>query len=130
VRCVILESPFAGQGRWAITKFFDRIANIRYARECLRDALGRGEAVFASHLLYTQRGVLRDWLPHERDRGIVAGQSWARRADYVVVYIDRGVSSGMDMGISLANALGMPIEFRSIRGVEIHTVEYNGESIH
>ena len=49
MRRVIIESPYAG--------FVKR--NEDYARECLRDSLMRGEAPIASHLLYTQPGVLR-----------------------------------------------------------------------
>lgn len=47
---VILESPYAG----------DVERNLTYARECVRDSLSRGEAPIASHLLYTQEGILKD----------------------------------------------------------------------
>jgi hypothetical protein len=60
---VILESPYAG----------DVEANMRYARAAMRDSLMRGEAPFASHLLYTQEGVLLDSVPEERTLGIEAG---------------------------------------------------------
>lgn len=53
LRLVIVESPYAG----------DIEANVAYARRCLRDSLARGEAPIASHLLYTQEGVLRDDVP-------------------------------------------------------------------
>jgi hypothetical protein len=55
-RLVIVESPFAG----------DVAANLSYGRRCMADCLRRGEAPFASHLLYTQPGVLDDSLPEER----------------------------------------------------------------
>lgn len=48
MRRVILESPFAGHVE----------SNIEYARACIRDSLLRGEAPLASHLLYTQPGIL------------------------------------------------------------------------
>jgi hypothetical protein len=35
-----------------------------------------GEAPIASHLLYTQPGVLRDEIPEERRHGIDAGLAW------------------------------------------------------
>lgn len=63
MKLVILESPFAG----------DVKRNILYARMCVRDSLGRGEAPIASHLLYTQSGILNDNLPEERQWGIDAG---------------------------------------------------------
>ena len=43
MRFVIIESPYAGNVE----------ENEEYARKCLRDCLMRGEAPFASHLLYT-----------------------------------------------------------------------------
>jgi hypothetical protein len=60
---VLIESPYAG----------DVERNEKYARACMRDCFERGEAPFASHLLYTQPGVLDDTLHHERALGIDAG---------------------------------------------------------
>jgi hypothetical protein len=103
-RRVILESPYAG----------DIEANVEYARCCVRDSLARGEAPIASHLLYTQPRVLRDEVPEERQWGIDAGLSWAAVADATVVYIDRGISKGMEYGIAAAKNAGLPIEIRTI----------------
>jgi hypothetical protein len=55
-RLVILESPFAG----------DIDLNVAYARACVAHRLSLGEAPIASHLLYTQPGILRDDVPEER----------------------------------------------------------------
>jgi ribosomal protein L27 len=76
----------------------------------------RGEAVFASHLLYTQRGVLRDDIEEERKLGIDAGHAWIASADAMVVYMPRGgvVSPGMNVGIQRARAVGIPVEFRRL----------------
>lgn len=104
MRLVILESPFAG----------DVEANTAYARQCLRDCLMRGEAPIASHLLYTQPGVLNDDIPSERQHGIDAGLAWRRVADASVVYTDRGISKGMEYGIKAAEEAGIPIEYRSL----------------
>ena len=104
MRLVILESPYAG----------DIEANVEYARRCVRDALARGEAPIASHLLYTQPGVLRDEVPEERQWGIDAGLAWANRADATVVYTDKGISSGMKHGIANAERAGRPIEYRTL----------------
>ena len=104
MRLVIIESPYAG----------DVEANVAYARACMLDALERGEAPFASHLLYTQPGVLRDELPAERERGIAAALAWYRVADAAAVYTDRGISRGMELGIATARATGKPVEFRSL----------------
>lgn len=103
-RLVIIESPFAG----------DVEENVAYARRCVRDSLLRGEAPIASHLLYTQPGILNDDIPEERMHGIAAGLAWRRVADASVVYIDRGISAGMQYGIDRAKEAGIPVEFRSI----------------
>ncbi len=103
---VILESPYAG----------DTDGNVAYARACLRDSLARGEAPIASHLLYTQPGVLRDEDPGERQWGIDAGLAWAASAEATVVYTDRGVSNGMKYGIANAEHAGRPIEYRTLEG--------------
>ncbi len=104
MRLVIIESPYAG----------DVEANLEYARRCVRDSLARGEAPIASHLLYTQPGILNDDVPIERQQGIDAGLAWRRVAEASVVYTDRGVSAGMQYGIRAAEAADIPIEYRSI----------------
>ena len=102
MRLVIVESPYAGNVP----------VNSQYARAAMRDCLYRGEAPFVSHLLYTQ--VLNDDEPAERLRGITAGLAWGRLADATVVYVDLGVSRGMNLGIAAAQAEGRPVEIRSI----------------
>ena len=102
MRLVILESPYAG----------DVGANIEYANACMLDCLNRGEAPFASHMLYTQ--ALDDRIPEQRRLGIKAGLSWGRVADATVVYVDRGISPGMELGIALADVAGRSVEYRSL----------------
>jgi hypothetical protein len=114
-RLVILETPYAGKGWWPLS-VFRRWQNIRYARACLRDCLLRGEAPIASHLLYTQPGVLRDSVPAERDHGINAGLAWLKVAEASVVYVDRGVSNGMLYGMAAAVNAAVLVEKRSLYG--------------
>ncbi|MEM1046504.1 MAG: hypothetical protein AAGL24_10145 [Pseudomonadota bacterium] len=104
MRKVIVESPFAG----------DIDANVAYARRAVRDSVMRGEAPIASHLLFTQPGILDDDVPAERQLGIDAGLAWRAVADATVVYTDRGISKGMQFGIDAAMQAGVPIEYRSI----------------
>lgn len=106
MRRVILESPYAG----------DVAANVDYARACLRDSLIRGEAPIASHLLYTQPGVLRDEVPDERMWGIKAGLAWRAFAEAAVFYIDRGWSAGMTGAREIYESEGVAIESRSLPG--------------
>lgn len=101
---VILESPYAGNLK----------RNLAYGRLCMHDCLIRGEAPFASHLLYTQQNVLDDTVPEERELGIQAGFLWRQAAEKTVVYTDFGISRGMQYGIDHAKKSGLPIEFRQL----------------
>jgi hypothetical protein len=97
-----LESPWAGN--------IER--NKIYAFNAMRDSLGRGEAPFASHLLYTL--MLNDDVPVERRIGIAAGLSWGVVAEATVVYTDYGITAGMQQGIDRAHAEGRPVEERRL----------------
>ena len=110
MRLVIVESPYRGN---LITRWL----NLRYARACVRDCLMRGESPYASHLLYTQRGILRDHVPEERTLGMRAGFGWATKADAIVVYVDRGITPGMQLGITTHRSRDTTIEHRSLYGI-------------
>lgn len=101
---VIIESPYAG----------DIDLNVAYANACLLDSLRRGEAPFASHLLYPQ--VLDDATTHERAQGIAAGFAWGDVADLTAVYEDFGISTGMQLGIDRAVSQHRAIEYRTLYG--------------
>lgn len=101
---VILESPFAG----------DIKRNIEYARKCVRHSIMLGEAPIASHLLYTQDGILNDDIEEERRLGINLGLSWKDVADGHVFYVDYGISRGMQYAIEYASSNNIPIEYRRI----------------
>lgn len=104
MKLVIIESPYAG----------DIERNVEYARRCVRHSLSLGEAPIASHLLYTQPGILRDEVPEERQWGIDAGLAWRRVAELTAVYTDLGITRGMEYGIAAAEAAGIPVEYRTI----------------
>ena len=101
---VILESPYAG----------DVERNIKYARDCVRDSLQRGEAPIASHLLYTQEGILNDDIPEERMMGMDAGLAWKEVAVKHVFYIDYGYSRGMKYAKEYATVNNIEVEERKI----------------
>ena len=101
---VIIESPYAG----------DIERNIKYARVCLKDSLNRNEAPLASHLLYTQEGVLDDTVERERMQGINAGLAWIEFADIHVFYIDYGMSDGMKYALNYSTDKGVKTVFRKI----------------
>lgn len=102
MRRVIIESPLSGD--------FER--NIRYARLCMLDCLQRGEAPFASHLLYTQ--VWDDLKPGDREAGIRAGLAWQLGANLIVAYVDLGISEGMQRAIDLAPTIPQHVERRNL----------------
>ncbi len=68
----------------------------------------------ASHLLYTQPDVLDDYKPEERQLGIEAGLAWGRHAEATVVYVDLGISAGMQLGIDRAQREGRVVEMRTL----------------
>ena len=105
---VIIESPYKGDNWKATNK------NLEYARKCMRDCLISGEFPFASHLLYTQEGILDDKKTDERCLGINAGLAWGECAGKTVVYTDLGISEGMKLGIKMAKKLKRKVEFRKL----------------
>ena len=105
---VILESPFNP------TNGFSLQQNINYGRACMHDCFLRGEYPLASHLLYTQKGILDDRILEERNLGIEAGLVWGEHAEYTVAYIDLGISNGMKYGIQNAINNRRLVEVRNI----------------
>lgn len=97
-----MESPYAGE------------ANLAYAKRCIHDCLKRGEAPIASHLLFTQPGILDDSNPEERAWGMAAGHAWICVANAVVCYLDLGMSKGMIAGRNLAVDHNIPVEYRTL----------------
>lgn len=126
MKLVIVESPFAPKGRYTDSKNprftkenwlqQELDENLRYARLCLRDCLMRGEAPFASHLLFTQEGVLDDTKPDERKLGMQASFEMGKHAVLTVVYTDMGISPGMEAGIATAHRESRLVEHRKLPG--------------
>jgi len=114
MRRVVIESPFAG----------DIAGNVLYARHAMRDSLDHGEAPIASHLIYTQPGILDDTIDKERDQGIQAGYEWMHASDLVAFYVDRGWSKGMLRALKMARILKKPVEVRSLSGNTAITDEF------
>jgi len=105
---VDIETPYGAFAREELVR------NIRYARACVRDSLLRGEVPFASHLFFTQPGILDDNVPEERDAGIRAGKELIEALPKIVtvVYQDLGISKGMQYGIDRAKENGRRIKYR------------------
>lgn len=108
LRRVVLESPYGSKDAAVVTR------NTLYARKAMLHALRHGDAPVVSHLLYTQ--VLDDQIPEDRSLGIEAGLTWLPVAEATVVYVDHGITSGMEKGIARAQEEGRPVEYRHIQG--------------
>ena len=108
MRLVIVETPLR-----ADTEAL-RGRNRRYLKAAMLDCIRRGEAPFASHMMYVQ--VLDDDVPAERIVGIKCGLAWGELADATVVYEDLGVSGGMQQGIDDAVRHIRPVEWRRLPG--------------
>lgn len=115
MRRVVLESPYGS------TDPLEVEANVAYAKRCMLDCLARGDAPIASHLLWTQDGLLDDRNPEQRKAGIEAGLSWIPVADAGVFYVDRGASPGMRAAVDRYVTLGIPIEWRSLERGPVFT---------
>jgi len=106
---VDIESPYGSLDEKIVKR------NILYARACVRDALGRGEIPYASHIFFTQPGILDDNNPKERKNGIEAGKEITRKLRArTVAYTDLGISDGMREGIERAEKEGREVEYRTL----------------
>lgn len=102
---VIVESPYAGNIE----------VNEIYGSFAMKDCLvNYGEAPYASHLLYTRKYVLKDWLPNDRRLGIDAGFAWRENGDKSVFYVDLLMSKGMVEGLKDCKNKGLPYEVRKL----------------
>lgn len=105
---VLMESPYHSSDP-AVFQL-----HVKYAVAGMRDCFSRGEAPFASHLLYAHSCTLNDGSDLERAWGIHAGLMWGALAETTVVYADLGISSGMKLGIDRAIEQQRPVEYRTI----------------
>jgi hypothetical protein len=112
MKTVVLESPYSGSNEQEIQD------NIEYAWKCLQDSCAKGEAPFASHLMYTRTKDrhIKDgdgWIT--REEGLKRCEAWRAAADLTVFYTDRGWSRGMI--IALHNCLHrMNFKIRALNG--------------
>ena len=107
-RLVVIESPYKAKTEKELER------NVKYARACMRDCFMKREYPFASHLLYTQKGVLDDNNHDERKLGIEAGLAWVKIADATIVYTDFGITDGMRQGVERAKDEEREIKYRKL----------------
>ncbi len=122
IRCVVVESPLEFQTPRLAT-------NLRYLERCIRDCALRDESPYASHRMLM--GSVEDSNDiDKRALGLRLGFAIGRRLDAWIFYIDRGVTSGMIVGLTAALRIreDLPskkrrIEFRSFGALGLPEVE-------
>lgn len=105
-RCAYIASPFAA------TVMVSQVEHRDYLLRCLRDSITHGESPYAPHAYLPL--TLNDEEPLERVLGINCGLAWMRNADHLVLYMDYGLSPGMEGEKNVAEMLGIPIHERYI----------------
>lgn len=105
---IVLESRFAAEDVKGL------LINKRFTIACIRDCFLRGEAAYASHVIYAQSHILDDYVSSERALGIQAGFNWGDCGEKTVVYTDLGISGGMKLGIEHAEKVGRHVEYREL----------------
>lgn len=105
---VIMESRFSAANVEGLVR------NKKFTLACMRDCFMRGEAPYASHVIYAQTHILDDFVAHERAIGMHAGFLWGDLGELTIVYVDLGISTGMQMGIDHAIKMGRPVEYRTL----------------
>ena len=103
---VVIVSPLSSTTREGVED------NKSYARKCVMDCLQRGESPYASHLFFEHSELLNDHNPIHRNLGMQAGLEWGSQAHKVVIYLDRGMTKGMQMDIDFYRHHGLEIETR------------------
>ena len=126
VTFVIVESPYAPKNHDPAVAAVELARNEAYLSAAMHDCFLRGEVPFASHGIYTRKGVLDDTKPEERKLGIEAGFKVAEGLQAAALalpnffsfkrlfYTDRGYSSGMSQGLQDANNRNQVYEMRSL----------------
>lgn len=104
---VIIESPYAGN-------IEEILKNETYARIAVLDCLNQNNIPFASHILYTQKGILEDTNSAQRRLGIEAGLLFGELCSKTVLYSDLGMTPGMIEGIEKAKVTGRNIEIKTV----------------
>ena len=113
---VMVETPYNAESSREIE------LNIFYALHCMRDSLTRNEAPMLTHLLYTRipsgQHVSDNDPKHcliGRDAGLRCAQAWRSSCKRTIMYIDRGISAGMQRAIDEATGNGdVVVEYRNL----------------
>lgn len=101
----IVESPYAARAHDGV--FYTVEDNKAYLQKAIRHAIAAGYAPFASHQMYTD--ALDDSIPAERALGMSMLEPYLKIASVIRFYVDRGLSSGMQHAMDLAQHYSIPV---------------------
>jgi hypothetical protein len=102
MRRVAIKSPYSG----------NKEKNLRYLNACIKDALYRGEAPFATDKMSLD--IANDEDPYENRTWQEAALDWEALADYIVVYMDLGITPEMSTSVKYHQAHGAQIIYRTL----------------
>jgi hypothetical protein len=111
MKLIAVESPY-GSDDWQ-----EIAENIHYLRACMHYVHLQGNAPYASHAISTQPGVLDDsdkGPGGERETGIFGGQAIADRMDEKWVFMDKGMTTGMEYGYKRSGEINQPILIKEL----------------
>ena len=93
MRRVLLEAPYTG---WSWH-------HLAYTQACMVDSMGRHEAPMVGHLLYP---------PQFGPEGMDAADAWESACEWLVLYLDMGMTHNMRQAVVRAVHAKMPVEPR------------------
>jgi len=105
-KLVVIESPWAGLDAGTKAK--------KYLKGCIRDVLARNEIPWASHAMLAWTEALYESDEEQRAEGILVNKSMILRADLVALYVDHGISKGMEAAKLWSAMHGIPMEKRTL----------------
>ena len=111
-RLVTIESPYRADTQAGIVR------NITFARQICRIAVLHGYAPYASHLFYTQTGILEDSIPEERWLGMQAGLEWSSLSQEVWYCSRFGERMSLGMLEAFKRHVGEGLMVRSLQFVQ------------
>ena len=111
-KMVIIDSPLKG------VDDYETAMNILYAKACVHDSLLKNELALSPDIFYAQDDVLDEEIRKEKSLRKKSKLAWQKRAEKIVLYVDRGISREMNKNLKIAKEDGKEIEYRNLQNYE------------
>lgn len=108
LKMVVLETRFVSKDIKTMIMYR------KFTLACIRGCLKRGEALYASHMMFAETNTLDEFSAEELTLGMVAGFLWSNQATKTVVYTDLGIGKGIAKGIETAKLNSKEIEYKTL----------------